>query len=76
MEDRLGIRLVHYPENALVAENAYKIISSWCQNGPPNSSDKLSNYVGAHVCDYYNARDVVNTQPYGSASAPIQTPPS
>lgn len=61
MEDRLGIKLVHYPENALLADNAYKILSSWCQVGPPKSTDKLTNHIGAHSCNYYNARNVVNT---------------
>jgi hypothetical protein len=64
MEDRLGIQLVHAPENALVADHAYKIALSWFQKGPPGGKHKdkpLSDYVTAHKCDYYNARDLVNT---------------
>jgi hypothetical protein len=59
----LGDELLIHPEKALEPETSYKVMSYGMRNGSFSSNkDKLSDYINGTATDYYNARNIVNTQ--------------
>jgi peptidoglycan hydrolase-like protein with peptidoglycan-binding domain len=55
----LGDDLVIHPEKALVPETAYAIMSYGMRNGS-FTGRKLSDFIFANLCDYKNARKIIN----------------
>lgn len=51
--------LVDNPENALVPDVAYRIMSFGMRNGS-FTGKKLSDYISGDTCDYRNARRIIN----------------
>jgi putative chitinase len=56
---RLGIDLVNNPDLALVPENGARILFDGVVSGL-FTGRRLSDYINAGKCDYYNARRVIN----------------
>ena len=63
VDEKMGLscRLVANPDRAKEPELAYKILSNGMKDGWYIPNQKLSDYIHDDVCDYYNARNVVNT---------------
>lgn len=57
----MGCELVANPDKAKEPEIAYKILSNGMKEGWYIPNQKLSDYIHDRVCDYYNARNIVNT---------------
>ena len=57
----IGCDLVANPARANEPALAYKILSNGMHNGWYIPNQKLSGYIDGKTCDYYNARNVVNT---------------
>ena len=55
----LGDQLVHAPERALDPEVAYSIMSVGMRQGL-FTGEKLSDYINNALCDYKNARKIIN----------------
>jgi len=51
--------LIAYPDHALHPDIAYKIMSYGMRNGS-FTGKKLNTYINASVCDYLNARRIIN----------------
>lgn len=56
---QLGDQLIENPDLALGPEVAYKIMSYGMRMGA-FSGKKLSDYISGNMCDYYNARRIIN----------------
>jgi hypothetical protein len=55
----MGDALVIHPEQVLQSEVAYKIMSYGMRNGS-FTGKKLGDYINNSVCDYKNARRIIN----------------
>jgi hypothetical protein len=51
--------LIDHPDNALVPDVAYRIMSYGMRNGA-FTGKKLSDYIAGEKCDYKNARRIIN----------------
>ncbi|MBI3229378.1 MAG: hypothetical protein HYZ45_04095 [Burkholderiales bacterium] len=64
MDQALGLSgqqssMYWYPDNALNADIAYRIMSYGMQHGS-FTGKKLADYINASECDYVNARRIIN----------------
>lgn len=57
----MGCELVANPDKAKEPAVAYKILSNGMKHGWYIPGQKLSDYINGVTCDYYNARNIVNT---------------
>ena len=48
-----------YPQNALLIDTAYQIMSYGMQHGT-FTGKKLADYINGTTCDYVNARRIIN----------------
>jgi hypothetical protein len=55
----LGDELLYYPEKALEPAVAYSIMSFGMRNGV-FTARRLSQFINATGCDYYDAREIIN----------------
>jgi putative chitinase len=57
----LGDDLLINPDNALVPQTAYSILSFGMRNGSFSTAQhQLSDYIDGNGCDYKNARQIIN----------------
>lgn len=61
MKMNMGCELVEHPDRALEPELAYKILSHGMKDGWYRNNEKLSNYISGNTCNYYDARNIVNS---------------
>jgi putative chitinase len=57
--EKIGVDLYHHPELALDMANAVRIMFNGMHDGW-FTGKKLSNYINDKMCDYFNARRIIN----------------